>query len=373
MIAHPNIVTIDLAALVSNLRQVRGLVGRNTRIMGVVKADAYGHGLLQVGKTLERNGIDCLGVASLHEAILLREGGIRGPVVILCGIQTREDAHQVLEKGLVPVVFDLASAQVLSQECRNHGGKPKVHVKVDTGMGRLGVPDAEIVPFLEKLISFRNLEIEGLITHLATADEADTRPTEDQVGRFERAIATGRSLGLDLTLNHMANSAGIMHHPRTHFDMVRPGIMLYGGRPSPDFVTTASLAPVMQFKARVIQVRTLPDGTSVSYGRTYWTQGSRRVAVVSAGYADGLPRALSNRGKVLVGGKPAPILGRVCMNLTVCDITDNGEVRPGDEAVFLGSQGREWIFADDVARYADTISYEIFCSIGRKNIRTYLP
>jgi len=372
MIAHPNIVTIDLGALVSNLHQVRSRVGTHTRIMGVVKADAYGHGLVEVGRTLESNGIDCLGVAYLYEALILRRGGIRVPVVVLCGIQTPDEARQVLENDLIPVVFDLGMAGMLSQECRNQGGSAKVHVKVDTGMGRLGVADADIGPFLQQLISLRNLDIEGLITHLATADEPDTRFTEDQIGRFETAVATGRSLGLDLTRNHMANSAGIMRHPRTYFDMVRPGIMLYGGRPSPDFLTRASLTPVMQLKSRVVQVRNLPDGTPVSYARTHWTRGPRRVAVLSAGYADGLPRTLSNRGKVLVGGRSASIIGRVCMNLTVCDITDHAEVRPGDEAVFLGSQGGEWISGDDVAGWAETIAYEIFCGIGRHHIRTYL-
>jgi len=372
MIISPNRIIIDLSALAGNFRQVKNLVGRNTRIMGVVKSDAYGHGLLEVGKALERNGIDCLGVAYLHEALALREGGVRLPIVILCGIRTREESRQVLEKGVTPVVFDLSSAEILSQECRSWGGKARVHLKVDTGMGRLGIADSEIGLFLRKVISFRNLEIEALTTHLATADESDTRFTEEQIERFETAILTGRSLGLDLPLNNMANSAGIMAHKRTLFDMVRPGIMLYGGCPSPGFVSAASLAPVMHLRAAVVQVRELPDKTPVSYGRTYRTEGPRRVAVLSAGYADGLPRSLSNRGKVLVEGKKADILGTVCMNLTVCDITGRKDVKPGDEAVFLGSQRGECITGDDMARDAGTISYEIFCAIGPKNIRTYI-
>jgi alanine racemase len=372
MIASPNSVIIDLSALAANLRQVKNLVGRDTRIMGVVKSDAYGHGLLEVGRALERNGIDCLGVAYLHEALTLREGGIRLPIAILCGIRTREESCQVLEKGLTPVLFDLSAAEILSQECRIRGGKARVHLKVDTGMGRLGIADTDIGQFLRKVISFKNLEIEALTTHLATADEADTRFTEEQIERFKTAISAGRSLGLDLPLNNMANSAGVMRHKRTHLDMVRPGIILYGGLPSPGFVGEASLAPVMHLRAEVVQVRDLPDKTPVSYGRTYHTEGSRRVAVLSAGYADGLPRALSNRGKVLVGGQKADIVGTVCMNLTVCDITGHKYVKSGDEAVFLGSQGKECITGDDIARYAGTISYEIFCAIGGKNIRTYM-
>jgi alanine racemase len=372
MIASPNRVIIDLSALAGNLRQIRNLVGRDTRIMGVVKSDAYGHGLLEVGRVLEGNGIDCLGVAYLHEALALREGGVRLPVVILCGIRTREESRHVLENGLTPVLFDLSAAEILSQECRSRGLKTRIHLKVDTGMGRLGIADTEIGPFIQKVMSFKHLEIEALTTHLASADETDARFTEDQIARFEMAISTGRSLGLDLPLNNMANSAGIIGHKRTLFDMVRPGVMLYGGRPSPGFFRAASFAPVMHLRAEVVQVRDLPDKTPVSYGRTYRTKGPRRVAVLSAGYADGLPRTLSNRGKVLVGGKKAGIIGTVCMNLTVCDITGHKDVSPGDPAVFLGSQGEECITGDDIAKQAGTISYEIFCAIGPKNLRTYI-
>lgn len=372
MIAGPNSVIIDLSALGANVRQFRGLVGPNTPIMGVVKSDAYGHGLLEVGKALETTGIECLGVAFLHEALVLREGGLRLPIVILCGIQTPEESLQVVGKGLIPVLFDLSAAETLSAESRRQGRKARIHVKVDTGMGRLGIPDADIGPFLKRMAAFDNLEIEGLTTHLATADEIDTRFTEDQIRRFEAAIAAGRSLGLDLRHNNMANSAGIMCHKRARFDMVRAGIMLYGGRPSPDFVSTAPLAPVMHLKARVVQVRNLPDKTPVSYGRTYITRGPRRVAILSAGYADGLPRTLSNRGKVLVQGKKADIIGTICMNLTTCDITRHTDVKVGDEAVFLGSQGRECITGDDLAAWASTISYEIFCAIGPRNVRTYI-
>jgi alanine racemase len=371
MTTGPNSVIIDLAALTANLRQFRHMVG-STPIMGVVKSDAYGHGLSAVGKALEKGGIDYLGVAFIHEAILLREGGVRLPIVILCGIRTREESRQVIDKDLIPVLFDLSAAEILSDESRRQGRKTRIHVKVDTGMGRLGVADADIVPFLQRIVAWDALDIEGLTTHLATADEPDTRFTEDQTRRFEAVIAAGRSLGIDLRRNSMANSAGIMCHQRTRFDMVRPGIMLYGGAPSPGFVSPVPLAPVMHLKARVVQVRDLHDKTPVSYGRTHTTSGPRRVAVLSAGYADGLPRALSNKGKVLVGGKRADIIGTVCMNLTLCDITQHADVKPGDEAVFLGPQGTECLTGDNLAAWAGTISYEIFCAIGPKNRRTYI-
>ena len=372
MIVSPNSITVDLSALARNLREVKNLISRDTRIMGVVKSDAYGHGPLEVGLALERNGVDCLGVAYLHEAIELREGGVRLPIVVLCGIRTREESCEVLEKRLTPVLFDLSVAEILSKECLKQGKRIGLHLKVDTGMGRLGISHNHIGPFLQKIISFKNLDIEALTSHLATADESDTRFSEDQIERFEQAVSIGRSLGLDLPLNNMANSAGIMHHKKAHFNMVRPGIMLYGGRPSLDVDSPVPLAPVMHLRAQVVQVRDLPDKTPVSYGRTYHTEGSRRIAVISAGYGDGLPRKLSNRGNVLVGGEKAAIIGTVCMNLTVCDITGLKGIKPGDEAVFLGSQGGKCITGDDIARHTGTISYEIFCAIGRKNIRKYV-
>jgi len=372
MIRSPNRVSIDLSALARNLHQVRTLVSENTRIMGVVKADAYGHGILEVARSLEKNGVDCLGTAYLHEALGLRKGGLRLPIVILCGILTREEAYEVFEKGLTPVLYDPAVVETLSQESVKLGKKARIYLKVDTGMGRLGIHHNDIGQFLQQIAPLRNLHIEGLTSHLATADEPESRFSEEQTKRFEKAIFIGRSMGLDPPLNNMANSAGIMCHEKSHFSMVRPGIMLYGGLPSPGFISPRPLIPVMHFRARVLQVRDLPGKTSISYGRTYHTEGPCRIAVVSAGYSDGLSRNLSNRGKVLIRGKKAAIIGAICMNLTICDVPCLKEVDPGDEVVFLGSQGGESIKGDDMARNAGTISYEVFCSIGRKNIREYL-
>jgi len=372
VISSPNKVIIDLSALVRNLHQIRTLVSGDTRIMGVVKADAYGHGLLEVARSLEKNGVDCLGIAYLHEALDLRKGGVRLPIVILCGIRTREETYEVLEKGLTPVLYDLAVVETLSRESVKLGKRARIYLKVDTGMGRLGISHNDIGLFLQQLAPLKNLHIEGLTSHLATADEPESRFSEEQTKRFEKAIFIGRSMGLDLPLNSMANSGGIMCHKRTHFNMVRPGIMLYGGLPSPDFISPVPLTPVMHFRAQVLQIRDFPGKTPISYGRTYHTKGPCRIAVVSAGYSDGLSRNLSNRGKVLIKGKKAAIVGAVCMNLTLCDITGFKEVEPGDEVIFLGSQGGESIKGDDMAKSEGTISYEVFCSIGRKNIREYL-
>jgi len=269
-------------------------------------------------------------------------------------------------------LYDLAVVETLSHESVKFGKRARIYLKVDTGMGRLGISHNDIGPFLQQIAPLRDLHIEGLTSHLATANEPESWFSEEQTKRFEKAIFIGRSMGLDLPLNNMANSGGIMCHKRTHFNMVRPGIMLYGGLPSPDFISPVPLTPVMHFRAQILQIRDFPGKTPISYGRTYHTEGPCRIAVVSAGYSDGLSRNLSNRGKVLVRGEKAAIVGAVCMNLTICDITDLREVEPGDEVVFLGSQGGESIKGDDIAKSAGTISYEVFCSIGQKNIREYL-
>ena len=372
MINNLNNVNIDLKALVHNLNEIKKLVKRGTRIMGIVKSDAYGHGLLPVSQTLETNNIDCLGVASLIEALELRKKGIKVPVIILNGIRTRDEAGAVVQNNLTPVLFDLTSAETLARESAGQGKKTPVHLKLDTGMGRLGIPCADAGDYIRRIIALKSLTIEALISHLSSADEVEEDFTEAQIRRFDRAIAIGRSTGLDLPFNSLANSAGIMAYKKSHYGMVRPGIMLYGGLPSPGFISSARLKPAMSFKGTVLQVRDLPDQTPISYGRTYYTKGPRRIAVLSAGYGDGLPRAVSNMGEVLIGGKKAPIVGRICMNLTICDISGIREVEPGDESVFLGSQRDETITGDDIASWADTISYEIFCSIGRQKMKEYI-
>lgn len=372
MIDTPNNLTVDLAALVHNLDQVRALVGQGIKIMGVVKSDAYGHGMLPVSRTLENNGIDCLGVAFLHEALELRNEGIRLPIEILCGIQTKEEAREVVDKDLTPVLFDMEVAETLARESGKKGKTTRIHVKVDTGMGRLGIPQGEIIPFIRKIAALKDLDLEALTSHLSSADECVGDFTEGQVENFKNAVKKARALGLGLSSNNLANSAGIMGHQQAYFDMVRPGIMLYGGLPSPEFKSPVALRTAMNFKGRVFQIREIPDRTPVSYGRTYYTEGRRRMAVLSAGYGDGLPRSMSNRGNVLIKGKKAPIVGRICMNLTICDITGIKDIRPGDEAIFLGSQGDEIITADDLARWSGTISYEVLCSMGRGHRKEYI-
>lgn len=370
--SRPNSVTIDLSALIHNLNQIRNLIDQGTKIMGVVKSDAYGHGLIPVSQILEKNRIDCLGVSYLYEAVELRRAGIKVPIVILCGIQTREESRQVVENELTPVLFDLDVAGILAQESERMGKKTPIHLKVDTGMGRLGIPHKEIGPFIQRIMPLKHLDIKAVMSHLSSADDCESDFTDVQISKFEETIQLARSMGLDLPLNNLANSAGIMGYKKAQFRMVRPGIMLYGGLTSPEFKSPVPLRPVMHFRGRVLQIRDLKEKTPVSYGRTYFTDGPCRIAILSAGYADGLPRSLSNRGKVLINDKKVPIIGTVCMNLTICDITGLEDISTGDEAVFLGSHGQNTITGDDIAGWAGTISYEIFCSIGGQNKKVYL-
>ena len=363
---HPrNTVRVDLSSLAFNLDQVKRLVGPDIKIMGIVKSNAYGHGLTGVSAALERNGVYALGVAFVTEALELRKSGIKIPLVILCGIQSAEEAEAAVENDLTPAIFDMSSAALLDTAAEKKSKRIDVQVKIDTGMGRLGTPHQEAVPFLKEIKKYARLNIEGLMSHLSSADEDDDGFTDAQIKKFTQAIDAARAMGMALRLNNLANSAGVMAHKGSHFNMVRPGIMLYGGLPSPGFKPPLELKPVMGFSGTIVQIRVLPDRTPLSYGRKYYTNGIRKIAVISAGYGDGIPRGLTNRGKVIIRGKKADMVGTVCMNLTLCDITDIKDAEPGDEAIFLGRGGKEIITGDDMASWNNTIAYEIFISLGK--------
>jgi alanine racemase len=354
------------------LKQIKSLVAPGTKIMGIVKSDAYGHGMVEVSRTLEKNGVYSLGTAFIHEAVALRKNGIKTPVVILCGIRSREEAETAVDHDLTPVIFDLPSAVMLAEAAEKRKKKAGILVKIDTGMGRLGVSHNDAAPLLKEIMANHRLNTEGLMSHLSSADEEDRSFTASQIEKFRKTIDAARAMGMDLRLNTLANSAGIMFYKESHFDMVRPGIMLYGGLPSPGFKAPVELKPVMDFRGRVVQIRELPGNTPVSYGRRYYTKGPKRIAVISAGYGDGIPRSLSNKGKVIIRGERADIVGTICMNLLLADVTGIKNAAPGDESVLLGSQGQERITGDEIAVWNNTISYEIFLSIGRGADKEYV-
>jgi alanine racemase len=372
MSPSPNTVRVNLSALRHNLCTVRHYVGKRTKIMGIVKSDGYGHGLVQVARELENLQIESLGVGHISEAIKLRAGGITIPIVVLLGISTSEEAKKLVDYSLSPVVFDLDSARLLSEQGKKSGRSISMYVKIDTGMGRLGIDFRETGAFLEQLLGVKGITIQGLFSHLSSADQEDTRFTSNQIKCFKEAISVGRRAGFELTMNSLANSAGIIRYKEAHFDLVRPGIMLYGGLPCPEFADPPALEHLMGFCSSVLQVRQVRDGTPISYGRTFYTDGAKKIAIISAGYGNGLSRAMSNTGQVLIHGEKARIIGRICMNLTIVDITSIRDVDKGDKVVFLGEDKGAGISADDMARWANTISYEILCSLGSTNTREYV-
>jgi len=372
MTSSPNSVRIDLSALAHNLKQVRKLIDQKTGIMGIVKSDAYGHGLSQVSKALEKNGVDFLGVGHLHEALELRKNGIKIPIAILCGIKSREESEAVVDKDLTPVVFDLATAALLAEEAAGKRKRVNIHLKIDTGMGRLGIPFSEAAFHMKKIMKYKELYLEALTSHLSTADEPDGEFTKNQIRDFQVAIDKGHAMGLELPLNNLANSAGVMAHTDSHFSMIRPGIMLYGGLPSPEFKPPLPLKSVMDLRGQVLRIKDIPDQIPVGYGRSYYTNGPKKISILSMGYGDGLPRSLSNSGKVLIKGEKVNIVGMVCMTMIACDITGIKDVMPGDEAVFLGTQGVKAITGEDLAKWSKTIPYEVLCSIGQRATKEYV-
>lgn len=366
-----NQVTIDLTALTHNLKQVRKLVGPEVRIMAMVKADAYGHGLTMVGRHLAISGADLLGVMDIHEAVALRDAGVQIPIVIVAGLAP-DQCGEVVDRNFIPFVYDLDLVWAMEAAAVRRNMKAVIIVKVDTGMHRVGVPFEAAKNLLREISLSPNVEVAGLASHLAEADEEKSDYSIVQVNRLTRLIEYAEQTGLKLTLNSAANSAAILSWPQSHLQMVRPGLMLYGYYPADHLRPMADLRPAMTLTSRIIQIKRVAPGEGVSYGRTWTAERDSRVAVVPVGYAHGLTRLLSNKGWGLIRGHRALIRGRVCMNLTMFDVTGIPDVTVGDEVVLLGTQDRESITAAAMANICGTISYEVLCLIGKCNHRRYV-
>ena len=367
---RPTFCSVDLAALRWNFRQVRKKVGRKVQVLSVVKANGYGHGACEVAKALEHEGSDAFGVATLEEGVELREAGIRSPIVVLAGFYPAQ-LDQLLRHRLIPVAIEPDGLRRLETLARKRGVSLGFHLKVDTGMGRIGFLASEIDFWLPELSRLRSLRLGGLFSHFSHAENVGGIYTQNQLKLFHGLVARLRSAGYDPPLVHLANSAAVIALPSAHFSMVRPGLMLYGIYPSPGMASQVALKPVLSWKTRILQLKKIPKGSSISYGQTFVTRRESLIATLPVGYADGYPRLLSNRGAVLVRGKRAPIVGRVCMDLTMIDVTDIRGVQQGDEVVLLGHQGREKLSADEMALWAETISYEILTSISARVPRIY--
>lgn len=365
---RPTRAEIDLDAITHNLAVLKTLAAP-AKVLAVVKADAYGHGVVPVAARLEEDGVDGFGVALAEEGLELREAGIRGPIVVLNGVYG--GAHlDVLEAGLVPVVYDLAQIEAFDRAAPD---RPfRVHVKIDTGMSRLGVPLRELDRFLDGLARFPRCIVSGLMTHLSSAD-TDPRETSEQIKRFDDVIAKVRARGHRPDLVHAANTAATLAHPEGRYDMVRPGGALYGI--SFDLPQGRELRSALRLRTEIIALRDLEEGDAVGYDCTYRCKRATRVATVPMGYGDGLLRELSNRGTMLVHATRCPILGRVSMDLTMIDVSHVEGAAIGDEVVILGEQKhgeREArIGADEIAKLAGTIAYDVMTSVSRRVPRSY--
>lgn len=361
---RPTRAEIDLAALRHNLGEVTRTAG-GARVLAMVKADAYGHGVVPVARALESAGVFGFGVALAEEALELREAGIRGSILVMNGVHGGAHAA-IVEAGLTPVIYEEAEARAFSDVAR---GRPVgIHLKVDTGMSRLGVPFRVLERFLDRIDGLA-LRIDGVMTHLASADEPTTQ-TEAQLARFDDALRAIRARGHAPTVLHAANSAATFRHPRARFDMVRVGIALFGYAGADD--VRADLRPTMRLRSRVISLRTLEPGDAVGYGATFVAQRPMRVAAVPMGYGDGYMRALSNRATVLVRGVRCPIVGNVSMDLVSVDVSALTDARIGDEVVLLGAAGGDVITPMELAALAGTIPYEILTNVSRRVPRVYL-
>lgn len=362
---------IDLDAITANLRRFKQHVGERVKVIAVVKANAYGHGATPVAKTALQAGAEMLAVHRLIEGVALRQAGLQAPILIM-GYTPADGATMVVENRLTPSLMTFEFAQALSRRASALGAEVPVHVKVDSGMSRYGLFPEETLDFLRGLASLPGLQLEGLFTHFATADWSDLSYARQQLAVFNQVRQAALGAGFNFPLVHAANSAATMMLPEAHFDAVRPGIALYGLDPSSEWPPVFEIQPALALKSTVSRVRTLPAGAGVSYSRTYVTSKPTLAALVPAGYGDGYHRCLSNRGQVLIRGRRAPVIGRVCMDQFVVDASAIPDVQPDDEVVLVGRQGDERISAEEVAALAGTINYEVTTSLLPRVARVYL-
>ena len=375
---------VDLGAIRTNLRALREVTNPEARVMAVVKANAYGHGGIHVSKTALSSGADWLGVAHIEEGRRLRDAGISAPILVF-GYIPDQDLSDLIKYDLTATAFSLPFAKSISEVACRSGKTIRVHAKVDTGMGRLGfLPDANrtqedtgrrleaLNSDILKISKLPGLDLEGIYTHFANADGKDPDRSSAQFVLFLDLLERLDKSGLKIPIRHAANSGATINMPETHLDMVRTGISIYGLYPSKETDRSRiALTPAMTLKTRVVHLKKVPAGYPVSYGSTYTTNGPTLIGTVPIGYADGYRRAFSNRGQMLVQGRKAPVIGRVCMDFTLLDVGHIPEVSPGDEVVVIGKQGKSLISADDLADALDTINYEIVTSVSDRIPREY--
>lgn len=365
---------INLTNLDYNIKNIKAKIG-DREMIGVIKADAYGHGSVKVAEVLRANGCKTFAVATLHEAITLREGGATEEIIIL-GLTPDMYADTVVDYDLTPVVNDSANAAAIDAAAKAKGKVVRGLIAVDTGMGRIGYLADETeyaVEDVKKIAALSNFKIKGMFSHMSTADAFDKTYSHQQEEKYNKFYEALTAAGIEIPFRTLANSASIMELPTVHFDACRPGIILYGCYPS-DEVDKNQLAikPVMSVKANIVHLKDVPAGFSVGYGRKYISEKPSKIATITLGYADGYPRPYSAQAKVLVNGCVAPIAGNICMDQCMIDVTDVPDVKVGDEVIIMGTDGKNTILADDIANATGTINYEIVCAFGQRLPKVYV-
>lgn len=364
---------VDLDALAHNMREVRRLAHKDALVTAVIKADGYGHGAKKIAQTLLDSGADRFAVAVLDEGIELRYSGFKVPILIL-GFTDKERAEEIVRNDLEQTVYSWDLAEALSLEAGKLGRTARIHIKIDTGMGRIGLqPDRDSVQLIKKISQLPNIIIEGIFTHFAVADSSDKTYTRIQYGRFNSILDELEKEGVEINLRHCGNSAAIIDLQDMHMDMVRAGIMIYGLKPSDEVMLgKLELKQVMSLKVRISHIKDIEAGQSVSYGRRFIAGEKRRIASLPIGYADGYTRMLTGKGEVLVNGVRVPLVGSICMDQCMIDVTGIEDVKVGDEAVLFGKQGDGFIHVDELAEKLGTINYEITCMINKRVPRVYI-
>lgn len=363
-------VEVDLDNFIANLREIKRLVGPGVGFMPAVKADAYGHGAIEISQAALKNGAKLLGVANADEGIQLRVGGIESPIVIL-GPSTEAEISDIIKYNLTASISDISFAKKLQRALEKSGRKLSAHVEVDTGMGRGGTMHSEALELVRKISNLPNIKLEGIFSHLASSEMMI--PSNDKQWRlFSDLLAELQLLGINIPLKHLGNSGAVLNYPGFKLNLVRPGLMTYGIYPSDETKAKANLLPVMSFKTSVVLIKDFPAGYGIGYNGTYVTQKPTRIATIPVGYGDGYAFILSNRGEALIRGRRAPIVGRISMDLCTIDVSRIPGCKVGDEVVLLGRQGKEYISANEISQKAKTISYEVLCALGKRAPRIFL-
>lgn len=356
-------VEINLKAISDNLKLIKKIAGKKVKVMSIVKSNAYGHGAVEVAKRLQKNKVDIFGVITLGEALELKKNGIKTPVLILMPGFVKQ-AEEIVKNGFRQTVCTLEMAKALSNAAKKLNKKAIVHIKVDTGMGRLGIYPEETLDFMNKIKKYGNIEIEGIFTHFSSADENNLNYTKKQLDIFKNLIKKLSENGINIPLKHAACSAAVMKFAGSYLNVIRPGLMLYGILPYFSFSSRFKLKPALSFKTRVIFVKTIKKGTFVGYSRTFKAKKETKVAVLGVGYVDGYSRRLSNTGEVIIKGKKAPVIGRVCMDQVMIDVSGVKNVKIEDEVILLGRSGNVRVTAEEIADKIGTIPYDVVCMIN---------